>query len=297
MIWLILALLSAFFLGIYDIFKKWSLRSNPVMPVLFIATSTGAVIFLPFIVGSAFGRISEFHPLYVPDYSMQAHALFFLKSVIVGSSWILAYYALKHLPITIVTPIRSTAPVWVLMGAILIFQERLQWMQWAGILVTLGFFYAFSMAGKLEGIVFRKNKWIFFIILATFIGSASSLYDKWLLMHFDRIAVQAWFSVYLVVFMMPVVYILWFPKRKIQPLLWTWAIPFIGVTLTLADFLYFYALQYEDSLISLISIIRRSSVVYSFFIGAHVFKEQNISRKALLLIGILIGVILIVIGS
>jgi bacterial/archaeal transporter family protein len=297
MLWLILALLSAFCLGIYDIFKKWSLRKNPVMPVLLIATLTGALIFLPFIVGSASGAIAATDFFYVPAYPLKVHGLFFLKSIIVGSSWILAYYALKHLPITIVTPVRSTAPVWVLIGAIILFHEQLNPVQWLGLMVTFVFFYAFSLAGKKEGIVFQKNKWILFIVLATLIGSASSLFDKWLLMRYDRLAVQAWFSVYLVVFMLPSVYFIWYPKRKLQPLVWTWAIPFIGITLTIADFLYFYALQLDDSLISIISTIRRSSVIYSFFIGAYVFKEQNITRKALLLIGILAGIILIMSGS
>lgn len=297
MAWLILALLSAFCLGIYDIFKKWSLRENAVMPVLFIAVLTGSMLFLPFILGSVLEFIPPTHGMYIRTYGLNVHLLFFLKACIVGTSWILAYYALKNLPITIVTPIRSTAPVWVLVGALVLFHERLNAMQWLGLIVTLVFFYSFSIAGKKEGISFAKNRWVFFIILATLIGAASSLFDKWLLLRFDRLAMQAWFSVYLVVFMLPAVYFIWYPRRKNQPLKWTWAIPFIGITLTIADFMYFYALQTEGSLISLISIIRRSSVVYSFFIGAYVFKEQNITRKALLLFGILAGVILLIFGS
>jgi drug/metabolite transporter (DMT)-like permease len=295
--WLILALLSAFGLGIYDIFKKISLRENPVMPVLFFATLTGAIIFIPFILLSHLKAIDNSSFIFVPSYSLNVHLLFFLKSIIVGSSWIFAYYALKHLPITIVTPVRSTAPVWVLLGALLIFQEELNQKQWIGLVATFLFFYAFSLTGKKDGISFWRNKWIFFIILATLIGSASSLYDKWLLQRFDNMAVQAWFSVYLVLFMTPAVYFIWFPRKMAQPFRWVWAIPLIGISLSIADFLYFYALQLDDSLISLISVIRRSSVVYSFFIGAYVFREQNITRKAFFLFGIMAGIVLIIWGS
>lgn len=297
MLWLVVALVSAFFLGIYDIFKKISLKGNAVMPVLFMATLTGALIFLPLLLGSEFKMITVNHPLYVSHYPIHVHILFFLKSVIVGSSWIFAYYALKHLPITIVAPIRSTAPVWVLIGAIIIFQERLNGWQWAGIIITFIFFYWFSLTGKSEGISFRKNRWVFFIILATLIGAASGLYDKWLLLRYDRLAVQAWFSVYLVVVMLPALYFIWFPKRLKQSVQWRWSIPMIGVMLTLADFLYFYALQMDEALISLISIIRRSSVVYSFFIGGYIFREQNVGKKAVILFGMLIGIALILWGS
>ena len=51
--WLILAFLSAAFLGVYDSLKKKSLRDNAVLPVLFLNTLFCSLIFLPFIVVSA----------------------------------------------------------------------------------------------------------------------------------------------------------------------------------------------------------------------------------------------------
>lgn len=297
--WAIAGLLSALFLGVYDIFKKTSLNENAVMPVLFFATLTSTVIFLPVVSGSLlfpdfFARIG----LYSPSLSFTEHLQVLLKAVIVVSSWILAFFAMKHLPISIFAPIRSTGPFWTLIGAILIFHEKLNGLQWIGVSLTLLFFYLFSTAGRKEGIVFRKNRWIIFIVLGTILGSVSGLYDKFIISRIDRIAVQAWFSFYQVAILLPVLAIFWFPGRKnTTPFRWRWAIPAIGLTLVIADFLYFYALSLEGSMISMISALRRSSVLITFTLGAMIFREKNLKSKGLYLLGILAGILLITLGS
>lgn len=296
--WLTLAILSSVLLGFYDLFKKASLRQNSFIPVLFLATSTGTVIFLVVLLMSRTGHIPDGNMLFVPQITGKEHLLFFLKSVIVGVSWFLAYMAMSKLPITIVVPIRATGPVWVLIGAMLIFNERFSTLQWVGIVVVLVFFYAFSLAGKKEGISFLRNKWIWAIVGATIVGAVSGLYDKYLMHHCHRMAVQAWFSIYMFFVMSFFMLTLWYPKRKKMPAFqWRYTIPAIGIVLSLADFFYFYALSDPDSLIGVVSLVRRGSVVIAFSLGAILFKEGNIKRKIFALIGILAGIVLLVLGS
>jgi transporter family protein len=205
---------------------------------------------------------------------------------------------MKHLPVTIFAPIRATGPLWTLVGAIIIFSEHLNATQWLGVSITLVFFYLISTTGKKEGIEFHRNKWILFIVLATILGAASGLYDKFIIRHINRIAVQAWFSFYQVVILFPVLALFWYPKRKqTASFQWRWTIPAIGITLVIADFLYFYALSYEGSMISMISALRRGSVIITFMLGALLFKEQNLKRKGIYLLGILLGILLITLGS
>ena len=297
--WAIAGLISAFFLGIYDIFKKQSLSENAVIPVLFFSTVTSSFVFLPVVIGSRyFPDIFNQIGLYSPQLTFAEHLQVLLKSFIVVSSWILAFFALKHLPVTIFAPIRATGPLWTLIGAIIIFHERLNSLQWIGVSLTLLFFYLFSTAGKLEGIEFRRNKWIFLIIGATIIGSISGLYDKFIISRIDRIAVQAWFSFYQVSILLPVLSLIWYPNRhKTSPFKWRWTIAAIGISLIIADFLYFYALSIEGSMISMLSALRRSSVLIAFGLGAILFKEQNLKKKGILLLGILAGILLITLGS
>lgn len=296
--WLFLAFISSLFLGVYDLFKKHSLNGNAVFPVLFWACASAAVLFIPI------HFLSNFHPemmksihLYVPELTHNEHILVFLKSMLVVASWIFSFFALKHLPLTIVSPIRSTGPLWTLMGAIIIYGEHLSPLQWLGIGITLVSFYLFSTVGKLEGLSFRSNRWLWFIIAGTLLGAASGLYDKYLLQRINRMSVQVYFTYYQVLLLLPVILFFWYPKRRQVPFKWRNSIPFIGIFLIIADFAYFYALSDPDSLISLVSALRRFGVVIPFVFGAVVYKERNIKKKGQYLAGIILGVLLILLAK
>jgi transporter family protein len=298
MIWVLLAVLSATLLGIYDILKKQSLINNAVIPVLFLSALTNAVIFTPVLLYSTFGNHQPASLFNFGDLPLHAHLLFFIKSVIVGSSWTLAYFAMKNLPITIVSPIRSSGPLWTLLGALIIFGERLNGLQWTGLLITMFFYYLFSLSGLREGISFRKNKWVIFMTLATIIGSISALYDKYLVTHYNRLAMQTWYHIYMIPLLLGLLLIVWYPNRhKFTAFQWRYTIPLIGVCLSIGDFIYFWSLSYPDALVAIVSAVRRGSVIVSFTLGAYLFKEVNVRRKALIMAGILIGIAIIILGG
>lgn len=297
--WLLLAFLSAALLGFYDAFKKQSLRDNAVLPVLFLNTIFSSLIFLPFIVVSALVPSALRETMFnVPVVGWEMHKFIIIKSFIVLSSWIFGYFGMKHLPLTIVGPINATRPVMVLIGAMLIFGERLNAFQWIGVLLAVLSFFMLSRSGKKEGIDFKHNKWILFIVLAAITGAVSGLYDKFLMKQLNPMLVQSWYNVYQVFIMCPIILLLWYPKRKEStPFRWDWTILGISLFLCAADFVYFYALSYEDSMISIVSMVRRSSVVVSFLFGAWFFREKNLKSKAVDLILVLIGMFFLYLGS
>lgn len=297
--WLLLAFCSAALLGFYDVFKKKSLAGNAVLPVLGLNTLFSSLIFLPFIL------ISHFRPewlqqtiFFVPDAGWEVHRYILLKSVIVLSSWTFGYFGMKHLPLTIVGPINATRPVMTLVGALLIFGERLNLYQWIGVLLAIVSFFLLSRSGKKEGIDFQHNRWIWFIVLAALLGAVSGLYDKYLMGRFDNMVVQAWYNVYQLFLMGGVLMFLWWPKRKTTtPFHWDWCIILISVFLSAADFVYFYALSLDGSMISIVSMVRRSSVLVSFLFGVMIFREKNLTSKAIDLVLVLLGMIFLYIGS
>ena len=297
--WLLLAFCSAALLGFYDVFKKKSLAGNAVLPVLGLNTLFSSLIFLPFIL------ISHFRPewlqqtiFFVPDAGWEVHRYILLKSVIVLSSWTFGYFGMKHLPLTIVGPINATRPVMTLVGALLIFGERLNLYQWIGVLLAIVSFFLLSRSGKKEDIDFQHNRWIWFIVLAALLGAVSGLYDKYLMGRFDNMVVQAWYNVYQLFLMGGVLMFLWWPKRKTTtPFHWDWCIILISVFLSAADFVYFYALSLEGSMISIVSMVRRSSVLVSFLFGAMIFHEKNLKSKVIDLLLVLLGMIFLYIGS
>lgn len=303
--WLILAFLSACLLGFYDVFKKQSLKANAVIPVLLLNTLFSSLIFLPFIILSKNGTIAEDSLFFTHSYGWAEHKYILLKSVIVLSSWLFAYFGLKHLPITIVGPINATRPVMVLIGALTFFAERLNMWQWIGVIVAMIGLYMLSRSSKKEGIDFKHNKYILFVVLANVLGAISGLYDKFLMassenhgVGLDKLAVQSWYNIYQFFMMLAMLLLLWYPTRhKTTPFHWHWCIPLISIFLSAADFAYFYALGLDGAMISIVSMVRRGSVLVSFLFGAMVFHEKNLKSKVVDLALVLLSMLFLFIGS
>jgi bacterial/archaeal transporter family protein len=303
--WLLLAFLSAALLGFYDVFKKKSLTGNALVPVLALNTVFCSLIFLPLIAGSAAGLIPSASTAYIPVCGWETHRYILLKSVIVLSSWALGYAGIKHLPLTIVGPVNATRPVMVLVGALFVFGERLNAWQWAGVALAAVSFFLLSRSGKREGVNFAHNKWIACVVVAALLGATSALYDKYLMAPtaaggagLDKLAVQGWYNIYQMGMMGIVVLTVWYPRRrKGDHFRWSWAIPCISLFLSAADFLYFYALSVPGAMISIVSMVRRSSVIVSFAFGALVLRENNLRSKAVDLALVLLGMICLAIGA
>lgn len=296
--WLSLAFLSAALLGLYDVAKKRSLTGNAVIPVLLLNTLFSSLIFLPTILSAEFGLgWFDATPLASAPGTAQAHLLVLVKSSIVLVSWIFGYFGMKHLPITIVGPINATRPVLVLLGALLLFGERLNAWQWTGVLLALASLVLLSRSGRREGVDFRHNVWILCLAVAAVTGAASGLYDKYIMSRLDAAFVQSWYNLYQLGMMTVVTALLWWPRRRESPFHWCWSIPLISIFLSAADFAYFCALREEGALIAVVSMVRRGSVIVSFLCGALLFHERNLRSKAVDLALILVGMFFLWLGS
>ena len=301
--WLSFAFLSAVLLGFYASCKKQALGGNAVIPVLFLNTLFCSLIFVPFIVLSYCSPVLDDSIFKVADYGGWAvQKWILLKSVIVLSSWTLGYYGMKHLPLTIVGPINATRPVLVLLGAMLIFGEKLNCLQWTGVLLAVVSFFMLSRSGKKEGIDFEHNVWIYAVVGAAILGAVSGLYDKFLMnpngLALDKMAVQSWYNIYQCGMMGVMMMLIWYPnRRKTTPFRWKWSIIFISIFLSVADFVYLYALSMPGAMISIVSMVRRGSVIVSFLFAALVFKEKNLRSKALDLALVLLGMVFLYLGS
>ena len=288
-----------------DAFKKEALTNNAVLPVLFLNTLFCSFIFLPLIIISSQTGWLNGTMFHVPVAGWEVHKYIVLKSFIVLGSWVFGYYGMKYLPLTIVGPINATRPVMVLVGAFLFFGERLNLWQWIGVLLAVASFVMLSRSGKKEGIDFKHNKWIVFVLTSNILGALSGLYDKFLMaspaaggVGLDKMAVQSWYNIYQFFMMGIMMLILWMPTRKkTTPFHWDWCIIMISIFLSAADFVYFYALSLDGAMISIVSMIRRGSVLVSFTFGALIFREKNLKSKVVDLILVLISMIFLFIGT
>ena len=289
--WILFAFVSATLLGFYDVFKKHSLKDNAVLTVLLLNCLFSSIIFLPMIWYAPFG-----------GWEVQKYIV--LKAFIVLSSWICGYYAMKHLPITIVGPVNASRPMLVLLGAIFVFGEKLNLFQWAGVLLAISSFLLLKRGGKREGIDFFRNRWSLCLIAAALLGAFSGLYDKYLLspvseggLGLNRLTVQSYFNFYQLAIMFVVIWVERKASKQSTSFQWRWTIPFISLFICAADLAYFYSLSLDDSMISIVSMVRRGSVIVSFLMGAFFFHERNLKSKAVDLVLVLLGLLFLYLGT
>ncbi len=296
--WIAASLLSALFLGVYELCTKHAVRDNAVVPVLFFSTLSGAAVWAGLLIVQAVHPGTLPASLVTDPLTLAQHLQLVLKSAIVAASWVFTYFALKHLPLSLGSPIRATSPLWTFFGAILILGERPTGLETIGVLTTLASFVGLSLAGRREGIHFHRDKWVGFLVVGILFGAVSSLYDKYLLgrAHFSVPTVQAWFSVYLVILFTPFAIgwkRRWWPRKVFH---WRWSIPFIAFSLLVADYIYFSALHDPHSLVSVVMSLRRGSTLVGFAGALLFFGEKNGWQKLPAVIGILVGIVLTVLG-
>jgi len=301
--WIVLAFISALCLGCYDISKKIALRQNAVVDVLTISVCVSAALLsMPLVLSRINPEMMVGTPFFVPALDGEAHLYTLLKSVIVLSSWIFGYISLKHLPLSVVSPLQATRPMWTLVGALLIFGERLNTWQWVGVMLAIGTIFAFSFRNRteLKNATQIDKRYYICLALTIFIGACSGLYDKYLMRRYDHNAVQVYYTLYQAVMMLVAWAVMhrneW--RRKEKPVIrWTPAIVLISLFLIISDNVYMLALRDPDSLIAVISTIRRGGAVIGFAYGLVFLKEKDPWHKALCMLGICAGLICLAIGS
>ena len=288
--WVWLSVCSAVLLGFYDVEKKQALKKNSVLWILFGATAMSALFLCPFLSGG----------------STEDHLSLVFKALLVSSSWISGLIALELLPLTTASTIKASRPMFVVIFSIILFGERLSLMQWGGVALVMTALLMLAGSSKKEGISFTSDKGIAWMVISVLTGAASALYDKHILAHLQPMFVQSWSNVYITLVLGALILVKYLRSRQVsdpsegrgfQKFRWDWRLPLIAVLITISDALYFYSVKDEDALLSVISMIRRSSVVITFLFGALLFKENHIKDKAVDLAILLAGVAILLFAS
>ena len=280
--WLWMTLASAVLLGIYDVFKKQALKNNGVLWVLLAATAFSTLLLAPFFsVGPAYD-----------------HLRMVLKAFLVTVSWVSGLIGLKLLPVTTASTIKASRPFFVVIFSIVLFGERLNLWQWGGVVLALLALTLLSGVSKKEGIDFSKSKGVAAMAISVLAGVASALYDKHVIADMEPLFIQCWCNFYVTIMLAICVLVKsLIDKENRERFKWDWMLLLIAVFIVGADMLYFFALKQEGALLSVISLMRRCSVVVTFVLGAIVFKESRVKAKAVDLTILLAGMGLLLYGS
>ena len=303
--WVLLAVFSAILLGTYDVAKKQALRKNGTFAVLLVATALSTLFVSPFLrIGPA-----------------QDHLKLALKAVLVTAFWVSGMEGLKRLPLTTVSTIKGSRPVFVVLFSIILFGERLNWMQWLGIAIVLGALYMLGFTSRRDASAQVRKTGFIWMGISVLTGVASALYDKYIMKGMEPMFVQSWTNLFITLILALCVLVKrlavsgravrassdrlrprsreWegaLPARS-DKFRWDWTLVLVAVLITGADALYFFALKQPDALLSIISVVRRASVLVTFVLGAIIFHEGNIRAKGLNMLLMAAGVVLLLIGS
>ncbi len=296
--WIVLSLISAFLLGFYDIFKKQTVVNNAIIPVLFYSTMISGALFLPFILLSQFkpfiftGGFME--KLFIEPMTARQHLLIMGKTALILASWMFSYSAMKHLPITVVGPVNQLRPAITVILMFCVFRESLTWLQGTGVVLAIISFYFMNRSGKLEGINFKSNKWVYMLLGSAVLVALSGVYDKFLLSkeHILPMTIQAWYTIYDFLMMAVLFFCIWLPKRKAQPFEWRWGIVAMALFVTIADVIYLTGLKQDAAVVVIIPLILYGvRLIVSFIYGIFGFKEQNIRSKIIPLLMVLAALV------
>lgn len=314
--WVAWTLGSAVFLSLYDLAKKASVRNNAVIPVLLCSTLAGCAAYL---VGLGLsGRFGA--ALLALD--ARVWSLGLAKAVIVASSWIFTFCALRTLPITIATPIRSSSPALVFVLAFFIYGEIPTIVQALGMVLVFAGYLTFSWAGKHEGIDFLKSRAVWCALMGAVLAAVSSLWDKYVFqvcaspIEPTQVVYQLGLVAVYALCLLAQLTSRPSPVSSASPashtshtsrpshtshtshtsqtFQWRWTIPLVGILLAVSDYLIFHAIAEEGTAISLMSLMRRFSVALTFVFGALFFRETNLRRKGVALFLVLSGIALLI---
>lgn len=295
MTWVALGLLAGLVLGTYDFLTKLALQTKSVLVVVVLSSILGALLWAPFLVAPySFGGVLRPLGLFPAQLSWRDQGVLLPKSLMMVANWVLSYYAVKALPLSISAGVRASGPLWTAFGAIALLGELLSAWQWLGLAVSMMSYYLFSLIGQKEGIRFHRNGWVLCMVAATILSSTIALYDKYVIahLHLDLAGVQAWSAVQRA--LVALVFVPWIfqdlsPRRLLSRF---WPVPLLGAAYIIAEYIYLSAVQIDGAMISVISVLRRTNLVMVFVLSALFFRERFIEQKMLAIGGVLVGIVL-----
>ncbi|NVJ27446.1 DMT family transporter [Myxococcus sp. AM011] len=293
--WIAYGLGAGVMLGLYDVWTKKAMTGNSVIPVVMWSSLFGALCWVPVLIPGAL-------PIRVEPFGLtwQEQAWLLPKGVAMTASWILAYYAVRELPISIAGAVRASGPLWTLAGGFLMFRELLTPVQFLGLMLTVCSYYVLSIVGRKEGLVLSKNSSVWWMLSATALSAATTVYDKFLVSRLGLpvLELQA-SSAFQRCILSALVFVPYMLRRGGLGLglTWSWGIPLVGCSWVAAELIYFVAITEPQAMVTHLSVLRRTSLIVGFVLSALFFREANVLLKSGMIAVLILGMAILILGG
>lgn len=281
-IWIIYILLYGILKGAREPIKKAVLKKMDVLTSLFVYTFVGFLMSAP----TATGVFS------IP---FEVFWLVILKSAVIFVAWIMAFEALKNVPVSIYGICDMSRVIFSTFLGVIFLHESLGWKNILSIaLVVLGLYLANRKKSQSDEKYRLKYVWI--ILAECFLNAISGTLDKYIMStgKITSSALQFWFMLLLAAFYLGYIIIkhekLELKKAFTNP--WLYLLSF---SLILGDRLLFIANEDPASKVTIMTVIKQSSAVVTIILGKIVYNEKNIIKKLLCALIIIAGIVISII--
>ncbi len=279
--------------GLREICKKKALEKNTVIEVLLVYTFLSFLLVIP--------QAPNATGLNAGQYFWIA-----VKAFVIFVAWMLSFKAIKKLPISMYGILDLSRVLFATLLGIFVLGESVTLNKMIGLVFVSGglLFLKFNPFAKKQngeaGLPVQgektKNATTIYIILAfisCMLNAVSGLLDKILMRGMNSSQLQFWYTLFTVIYY--AIYALATRakiSRSVWKNIWIWL---LAAGLIAMDKALFIANGYAESQVTIMTLIKQSSVIVAIIAGKFVFKEQNIMHKvlcaAIIVIGIIFGVV------
>ena len=288
--WYIIALISAFFSAVAAILEKKILFKEKALSMTFILGIFNLILSIPFFFFVDYALVSAL-----------ALGVLFFKSVLGAMAFLFIMKGIKNLEISKALPLLVLTPGLVAFFAFIFLGESLKLIEIGGMILLLPGSY-FLQLGKGRGLMFPLKSFIqdkgnYYILIALALFTTTSILDKALLKNF-KLPLNAFFGFQHLFFAIIFVFLAIIYFRDIN---FKESLKFSGkfiALLAVITIVYRYAHLYAVKIapVALVLSIKRISVFFAVLVGGTLFKDQNLIRRIIATVMMIIGAILIIIN-
>lgn len=289
MVWYLFALGSAFFATLSALLGKRSLKDIHAMQFSCVLAILNFLFSIPFIF------LADF------DISSKVLAVMYLTSVFATLAFLFISKALRHLDISLVSPLMNMNPAILVILAYVFLGERITNIQVAGIFFIMLGAYIIEIDWKKHDILepFRtviNSRHTHYIFFSALLYSASSIGDKFILSHVNPytylVVVQFFiainFVILITIFHGGITDIAMGYRRAGN---WIFLMVFFTLVYRLLQ-----AWAISLALVSLVIPLKRLSTLFSTLIGGQLFHEKGLFKRVIASIIMFIGASMIILG-
>lgn len=276
--WIALVVFYGLAKGVRDGLKKKALEKSGVMEVLFLHTALSFVFTLPFSHG-------------VFDMPFEFYILIFVKSFVIFLAWIFSFYSIKRMPVSLYGVLDSTRMVFSTVLALLFLGEVMTLPKFTGLLLVLTGVIVVNL-GK-DGDEKIKIGYLLMAIASCLLNAVSGFMDKKLLADGSLTVsqMQFWYMFYLTLLYGGYMVATKTPI-KLQTVKSNYWILILSVLFVAADRALFIANTDPESQVTVMTLIKQSSVIITVLSGWLIFKEKHILKRSICAVVVVSGILI-----